>query len=344
MFTEEEIRKIKELSKQMEMAKTILPEVLEVIYEHKLFKVFTPGALGGLGLPLVEGLKLFQQAGAIDGNVGWAVTIGSGGNMFIPLFETEVCKDRFIHKEAVIAGSGKFGVASRVDGGYVISGEWKYCSGADYATLFTMNCKIEGSEEIVTCSVPRETVEIIPDWNAMGLKATSSHTMKVDQVLVNDIDTFKFDFFRNEYELPVHRFPFNSFAEASFFSLCLGLMEQFIDEADASLNRKIDILSTERYELIKLKLNEVQSKLQLIEESFYKLVTKLWERHVSGEVLLEEELNELTSFCKDQSSELLLYAHKLIRYYGMEAVIETTSLNRAWRNLCTASQHVFLTP
>lgn len=344
MFTEKEIKKIKELSEQMEMSKTILPEVLEMIYERKLFKIFTPKALGGLELPLVKGIKLFQQAGAIDGNVGWAVTIGSGGNMFIPLFEQQVCDERFVHRTAVIAGSGKFGEASRVDGGYIISGQWKYCSGADYATLFTMNCKVDGSEDIVTCSVPRETIEIIPDWNAFGLKATSSHTMKVDRVLVKDGDTFKFDLFKNEYELPVHRFSFSSFSEASFFSLCLGLMEQFMDEAEAALNRKKDGLSTERNQLVKYKLDQYQSQLQQIEEKFYNLVTKLWEKHVIGEVLLVDELDELTSFVKEQSNELLFAAQSLIRYYGMEAVIETTPLNRAWRNLCTASQHAFLAP
>ena len=344
LFSVEEIKKIKSLSGPMEESKTILPDILEFIYEHNLFKIFTPKVLGGLELSFTDGLKTFQQVGAIDGNVGWAVTIGSGGNMFIPLFEGEVCRERFIHKKAVIAGSGKFGIAKRVDGGYVISGRWKYCSGADYATLFTMNCKLEGSDEIVTCSVPRETVEIIQDWNAIGLKATASHSMKIDHAFVKDEDTFKFDCYQNEYELPVHRFPFNSFSESSFFSSCLGLMEQFMDEADAALNRKKDILLTDRYELVKDEWIQSQTRLQRIEKDFYAIVARLWEKHIKGEELLTEDLNELTSFCKEQSSEILFAAHTLIRYFGMEAVIETSPLNRAWRNLCTVNQHAYLAP
>ncbi|WP_052123998.1 acyl-CoA dehydrogenase family protein [Ureibacillus manganicus] len=344
MFTVDEIRKIKSLSRPMEESKTILPEILDIIYEHKLFKIFTPKALGGLELSLIDGLKTFQQVGAIDGNIGWAVTIGSGGNMFVPLFGREVCKERFIHKDAVIAGSGKFGVAKKVDGGYEISGQWKYCSGADYATLFTMNCKLEGSGEIVTCSVPRETVEIIPDWNAIGLKATASHSMKVENTFVKEEDTFEFDLFKNEYELPVHRFPFTSFSESSFFSLCLGLMEQLITEANTALNQKREGLVSERYELVKEILNHIQSQLQRVEENFYSLVAKLWEKHTNGEVLHTIDLEELTTFCKEHSSELVSMALTLIRYFGMDAVIETTSLNRAWRNLCTASQHAFLAP
>ncbi|RKJ73377.1 acyl-CoA dehydrogenase, partial [Butyricicoccus sp. 1XD8-22] len=74
MFTENEMKRITQLSKQMEEAQTILSEILEILYEHKLFKVFAPNALGGLELSLIDGLKTFQQAGVIDGNVGWAVT------------------------------------------------------------------------------------------------------------------------------------------------------------------------------------------------------------------------------------------------------------------------------
>lgn len=344
MFTENEMKRITQLSKQMEEAQTILPEILEILYEHKLFKVFAPNALGGLELSLIDGLKTFQQAGVIDGNVGWAVTIGSGGNMFIPLFNEKVCESYFIHKEAVIAGSGKFGVAKKGNGGYFISGQWKYCSGADYATLFTMNCRVEGNDEIVTCSVPREMVEVIPDWNAFGLKATSSHSMKVENVFVKEEETFKFGSFQNKYELPVHSFPFMTFSEASFFSLCLGLTENLMHEAKTTLERKKEQLTLERYKVVKDKWTFFYEKEKNIEQQFYRLVSDLWEKHKKGSELQEDELTHFTAFCKEQSGELLQSAHILMRYFGMEAIMEKSPLNRAWRNLCTASQHAMLTP
>nr|WP_106782039.1 acyl-CoA dehydrogenase [Lysinibacillus timonensis] len=344
MFDQNELKKIKSLSKKMEESQSILPEVLEMIYKRKLFKIFTPKTLGGLELSFIDGLKVFQQVGSIDGNIGWAVTIGTGGNMFIPLFNRELCERHFLQKEAVIAGSGKFGIAERVEGGFIISGEWKYCSGADYATLFTMNCQIRESNENVTCSVPRENVKILPNWNAMGLKATSSHSMKVESVFVKDEETFTFGRFQNEFELPVHSFPFIPFSKASFFSLCLGLTEQLLSEACEALNRKKDHIVIERYELVKEKWIQAIEVTKNIEQQFYSLVLGLWEKHINGKLLSGEELNHFSMFCQVQSNELLMLAHSLMRYYGMEAVLEHTDLNRAWRNLCTASQHVFLTP
>lgn len=344
MFSENEIKKIKSLSEEMDKGKTIPPEVLELIYEHKLFKIFSPISLGGLSLSLLDGLKVFQQVGAVDGNVGWAITIGSGGNMFIPLFEQCVCEIRFSNRNAVIAGSGKFGTAKRVSGGYIISGTWKYCSGSDYATLFTMNCRVTDCEEIITCSVPRETIDIIPDWNAMGLKATSSHSMKVSNVFVRDEETFKFDHFRNKYKLPVHSFPFITFSEASFFSLCLGLTEQFLSEVTELLERKKGHLGFERYLFIMEKCSRYKSQIESIGIQFYSMVSSYWEKHISDKNLEDDELAKFTAFCKEQSMEILMSAHSLIRYLGMDGIMENTPINRAWRNLCTASQHTFLTP
>lgn len=51
-----------------------------------------------------------------------------------------------------------------------------------------------------------------------------------------------------------------------------------------------------------------------------------------------------SEFCKEKSDELIMSVHKLNRYFGMEVVLENTPLNRAFRNLCTASQHAMLTP
>ena len=153
---------------ELETNQTISPQILSYLYENKLLKIFAPPSLKGLGLSLEEGLKLFQKVSALDGNVGWAVTIGSGGNMFFPSFTKQVSERNFTKENAVIAGSGMAtGIAKKTDGGYKISGQWKYCSGADYATLFTMNCMLEDSHEMVTCSVSPKDVKIIKDWLAI---------------------------------------------------------------------------------------------------------------------------------------------------------------------------------
>lgn len=135
---------IKERGLEFEQLRKLPQDVLDYIYEQKLFKLFTSKELGGKDLDLVAGVKVFQQMSALDGNFGWLITIGTGGNAFIPTFSPNVCEKIFMPKEAVIAGSGyPTGIAVKEAGGYVVTGQWKYCSGSNYASTFTMNCFIE---------------------------------------------------------------------------------------------------------------------------------------------------------------------------------------------------------
>ena len=63
----------------------VLPEpVLQIIYKHKLFKLFIPEKLGGLEKTIPEAFKILEEVSAIDGDLGWAVQIGSGGGYFLP--------------------------------------------------------------------------------------------------------------------------------------------------------------------------------------------------------------------------------------------------------------------
>ena len=97
---------IKERGLEFEQLGMLPQDVLDYIYEQRLFKLFTPRELGGMDLNLVDGVKIFQQMSALDGNFGWLITIGTGGNAFIPTFSKEICEKIYSPKEAVIAGSG----------------------------------------------------------------------------------------------------------------------------------------------------------------------------------------------------------------------------------------------
>ncbi|MEG0471215.1 MAG: acyl-CoA dehydrogenase [Solibacillus sp.] len=327
----------------LENNKTLSKEILTALYEQKLLKVFVPDTLGGLGKSLIDGLKIFRQTGQLDGNIGWAVTIGSGGNMFLPLFQQHVGEMYFAPENAVISGSGKpDGTALKVAGGYIISGRWQYCSGADYGTTFTMNTVNEENGEIVTCSVKRADVTIIQDWQAVGLKATASHTIQLENVFVQDSETFQFDRIQNDYNLPIHSFPFLTFSESSFFSLVIGMAHNVLMKQQQALSEKFNEEHS-RYQIVSEKIQQAQMKVDQIEAAFDAKVAILWQQHTQ-EQIDEQLMNDFSQFCQTASSDLLSELQLLMRYFGMEAVLETSELSYSWRNFSTASQHVFLTP
>lgn len=341
---------IKERGLEFEQLGKLPQDVLDFIYEQQLFKLFMSKELGGKDLDLVEGVKVFQQMSAIDGNFGWLITIGTGGNAFIPTFSQNVCEKIFMPKEAVIAGSGyPTGIAVKEVGGYVITGQWKYCSGSNYASTFTMNCFIEEDgikkDEIISCSVNPQDVEILNDWCAMGLKATASHTIRVNNIWVPEEATFQLGAIKNNYGNLVHSFPFVTFAEASFLSVCLGITENFLEEAYKLIKqRNHDINRAEQIGALQFLLMQQQKHYKQYEEQFYTTLTLYWQKHQQGVLLTEDEQSHFTQMSKEIAAACVDIANHLIRSLGMEAITETSTLNRIWRNLYTAAQHGFLTP
>lgn len=341
---------IKERALEIEQLGMLPKDILETIYEQQLFKLFIAKELGGKDLDLIEGIKVFQHMSALDGNFGWLVTIGTGGNMFIPTLNQEMGEEIFSPCDAVIAGSGyPTGIAEKNDQGYIVTGQWKFCSGADYATTFTMNCFIKEdgmmTDKMISCAVSREQVEIVNDWQAMGLKATASHTIRVQDVWIPYDKTFQLGTSKNNYGNVVHSFPFGTFAEASFLSVCLGITENFLEEASTLINQKNKLSHrTERIGAMQFLYMQQQKRFKQIEEQFYSMLTNYWQKHKQEGQLTDYELQEFTQMSKESAAVCVDIANNMIRSLGMDAIIETATINRIWRNLCTAAQHGFLTP
>src|SRR5699024_4492036 len=98
------------------------------------------------------------------------VTIGVGGGMLVPNMSEQAMEACYQPSNAVIAGSGfPAGAAKRVENGYIIHGEWCYCSGARFATTVTASCMVVNEkEQMLAFAFTPEEVDIMEDGNAFG--------------------------------------------------------------------------------------------------------------------------------------------------------------------------------
>lgn len=350
MFSKAIIKEIRDYSSQMEKTGVISQPILDFIYEQKLFKLFVPKELGGRMTPLPEALRLFADASEIDGNFGWIITIGSGGGFFSAFINTSICQELFSNPKAVIAGSGApSGIAKKVKNGYQVSGQWKYCSGAPHATFFTANCFIEQEDKPETQEIRSfiflpDQVKIIEDWSAFGLKATSSHSIQVENIFVPHSMTFNLTEPNSYYEQPIFQYPFILFAEASFAAVSIGIGKHFFTEAKSILNECKNKWETHRWEFVNNKYKKLEASLTQSIDEFFKVINTSWEKHILQQSLSETELEQISHQCKETAHLILSSADTLLPYLGMGAVMEHTTINRIWRDLHTACQHVALTP
>lgn len=350
MFDKKTIAKIRVASIEMEKAGKLAHFVLELIYKEKLFKLFIPKKDGGRMLSLPEALRKFDEAARIDGNLGWAITIGSGGGYFYGYMQPEVASKVFSPAKAVVAGSGHpSAIADEAKGGYNVTGQWKYASGAPYASVFTANAMIKGKKKdapkIRAFAFKPNQVTIIKDWNAFGMKATESHSFKVNKAFVPNEMTFDLSTTKLFYEAPIYRYPFLQFAETSFASMVIGLGRHFMEEAHAIIKQNKEVWSSAgRYKTVSNKMDKAGKEFYKASKSFYSTVDASW-LHLVKKGKLDAKTQKSISKVSQQTSRIVLAcADELMQFLGMQAVMQDSNINRVWRDLHTACQHVLLIP
>lgn len=76
---------------------------------------------------------------------------------------------------ALLAGHGtRPGRAVPVEGGYLVSGSWQFASGMAHATHIHSAIQVEGTGELRVLAMPKSRVELVDNWDVLGLRATHS--------------------------------------------------------------------------------------------------------------------------------------------------------------------------
>jgi alkylation response protein AidB-like acyl-CoA dehydrogenase len=273
------------------------------------------------------------------------VTIGSGGGYFAGMSDMNVAQRLFSPSDAVVAGSGYIGgTAIETNDGYLVSGSWKFCSGADFATIFTANAQLQDGSMRSFIFTP-DQVTIHRDWDTFGLKATGSHTISVTDALVPKVMTFDIVNGRRTQDSPIFKYPFLTFAEASFAAVNIGICRHYIAEAKAAVavyKREDEPQMMLRYDRVSDIIKTQEEILSTDVNRFHEAVEISWELTLHGGMVPEAVYAEAGRWAKKVTATALECAQRIYPYLGLTAAMESTDLNRCWRDLHTASQHVLL--
>jgi alkylation response protein AidB-like acyl-CoA dehydrogenase len=347
-FKAEDVAMIRNYSQEMEKSGLVPQEVLTYMYDNKLFKIYLPEVLGGTMLSLPEALRLIEKSAWIDGSFGWLVMIGAGGGFFSSLIPHENNLKLFLDPKAVIAGSGHpSGIATPVEGGYKITGQWKYCSGSQYASIFTANCYLEPTlkhehPEIRAFIFTPEQVSILKDWNAFGLKATGSHTISVDSVFVPNELTFSYLEPYQSYDNLAFSYPFMQFAEATISAVSIGISRHFIEAARQfilELKAGWDKSKPERYNFVLNQIESAEASFNLIIDEYYTVLDASWAAFNQQQEISELELEQVSLVCKNAAKAALASGQTIFPLLGIQAIMEHSTVNQIWRDLQVVSQH-----
>lgn len=184
---------IEAAGRDAEEARTLPGEIVGLLREHRLFWMKTPLALGGSELDPPDFCRVLEELASYDASAAWAAMVGNGttGTMagWLPEAGIATC---FTDPAALPVFAGQFtprGVAVPVEGGYVVTGRWSFCSGVRHADWVVGGCMVEGEGGPRFVTVPRAQATLHDTWHVAGLQGTGSDDMSLEAEFVPEAQT-----------------------------------------------------------------------------------------------------------------------------------------------------------
>jgi len=333
------------------------PKQLELIYQQQWFKLLVPEAFSGTEKPLPEMVRLEESLAWADGSVGWVITLCSGAGWFAGFMPVKTALGIFKNLEVCLAGSGaSTGTALKTDQGFIINGTWKYASGVQHASHFTVNCVVKEVQEVVlneegkplvlSFVIDKKDVTLITAWKYMGMMGTGSDAFEIKDLFVPAQRSFKINPDFTVIDQPLYRYPFLQLAEATLAANLSGMAVHFMDLAGLIFQEKIkqDKLSAGQKAVLKNTFQKLEIESNQIRLAFYQALDQSWEALLNDEKsALKEALVQVSKTSRQLAKVSRTSVDELYPYCGLTAANPDTEINRVWRDLHTASQHSLLT-
>ncbi|MGH8665235.1 MAG: acyl-CoA dehydrogenase family protein, partial [Burkholderiales bacterium] len=185
------VPELKERTAKTEALRQLPPETLQELHATGLFRILQPQRVGGSELPFRTLVEVCALIGQGCGSTAWVYANLASHHWMLAMWDPKA-QDEIWDESAdtLIASAFVFpaGHAYRVDGGYRLSGRWKFSSGIDPSRWSMLGAVVHdeasGEGEYRMFLVPQSDYRPIDTWFAAGLKGTGSKDIEVQDIFV----------------------------------------------------------------------------------------------------------------------------------------------------------------
>ena len=144
----------------------------DAFVEAGFYRMLQPRMFGGYEFDIQTFYRTIIEIARGCPSTGWMLCLGAGhalqlGSSFSKEAQAEIAgPDGHFVAPLSVGNFPGTRPACPVDGGYRVSGKWRYASGVPYSTHFMGLADVEGSDsgEIRLVVVPRDSYEVLDDW------------------------------------------------------------------------------------------------------------------------------------------------------------------------------------
>ena len=189
---------IEEHALEAEANRRLSPHVYQAMVDAGLFGMMAPQRFGGMELPPTEVMPVWEAVARIDSAAAWNLVMNQVIASYAAWLPAQGADELFGGGPTTVAGAfSPPAAASRVHGGWRVTGRVPFASGCDHAAWVALPAletngdgpKLDsesGQPVPFACFFRREDVEIIDTWHTVGMRGTGSADLSVTDVWVPD--------------------------------------------------------------------------------------------------------------------------------------------------------------
>jgi alkylation response protein AidB-like acyl-CoA dehydrogenase len=167
-------------------------ETVDALADAGIFKMRVPARYGGYESDTGTLVAVASELGRGDGSASWVASVCWITSWMVGLFPDAVQDEVFgaagPDASVVVCGTlSPSAMATTVDGGVVMNGQWGFISGAlhsQWQVVIAINPMPDGTPLPIMAVVPLAELAIIDDWYTAGLRGTGSVTTVAQDLFV----------------------------------------------------------------------------------------------------------------------------------------------------------------
>jgi alkylation response protein AidB-like acyl-CoA dehydrogenase len=330
-------------------AETLAWPSVVALYREGLLSLKVPRELGGPEVAPHLYLELCDELSYINPSAGWCAFINSTSAALLGAFLPDTGAERVFPSGRMPIASGALiprGVATPVDGGWRVSGQWPFASGSAHSSWLLAGFRIvrdgaPGPEHMVMAAAI-EDVQFVDNWQVMGLKGTGSRDFVLTDHFV--ADDMAFDLLTTDPRKggPMFWLGRPGFVTPDHAAFALGVARRALDEISmqaGSYRRGYLTSPIAERGALQHDLGKCDQQLHAARALCREALDEAWEFCRRGQRPDLERQLRLRGACAYATDVACEIATTAFRYGGGNAIYNDRVLQRCLRDINAAAQH-----
>ncbi len=344
---------LRERAEACEKARMVPVETIQAFKEAGFFKILQPKRWGGYEMsPNVLNRVLMELARGCPSSA-WNVMVLGVHPFEVGLLDPR-CGDELWGEDntkLVSSSYAPFGTVKKVEGGYILNGQWLTSSGCDHAEggAFLGGRVDDGNGEIVFRSfwVQRSDFEIEDDWYVVGLAGTGSKKLLINEVFVPDYRSHVIGAYGEEthgevenlYKVPFF-YTFYAAVSSVIVGMARGMADLYIEHMIPRQNINQAVGAATKDPFIRGKLGEAFAKITACSARILMNTDEAYGYAAKGELVPDEV--RIRHFATNQftGGECFEAAHMIFKKTSTRGVWLNNPMQRQLRDILVGANHI----